>query len=369
MYIKPPILIVAFALMLSCSTNGSVVLLTDSKIVPFYVSQFNIENRANIIVKYKEYINTQIINKENAQIVISKTIDNVDIIKNFKNIQKYYYPDYPVLNKISEKFTHRIIPLGFNFPILIHKNEYNIGKYIDAQKIKTMYKLFQREKKFFISPYISENLFYIISRINKVNFNFLNKNPKYDEKKMLNITDHFKSFLDVNELKFQKKFAEKYQYLKLENILLEKNTLLIAGLTDLSYYKGLNKEIRNKINFSYLTDQNKKLMISNISFMGVQELSQATERFVIWILDKERQKKLIELKDRSKFNEHFGFVDGFTPYKSLNLQLNFKKENPHPIFDENYIDQTLYIPNKKQTEKETQIVNELFLSSITKNPN
>ncbi|WKC57913.1 hypothetical protein [Borrelia sp. P9F1] len=366
MYVKTPFLITAFTLILGCSKYDNVVLLTDSKIVPFYVSQFNIENKANFIVKYKEHINKQIINKENAQVVISKTIDNVDIIKNFKNIQKYYYPDYPVLNKISEEFTHRIIPLGFNIPILIHKNEYNIKQYIDMQDIKTMYKLFQREKKFFVSPYISENLFYMISKINEVNFHFLSNNLEYDEKKVLNITDYFKSFLDVNELKLQKEFAEKYQYLKLENILLEKNTLLIASLTDLEYYKGLNKDIRNKINFSYLTNQNKKSTISNVSFMGVRELSQSIERFIIWILDKERQKKLIELKNRNKFNEHFGFVDGFTPYKSLNLQLNFKKEIPPFIFDENYIDQTSYIPNKKQTEKENKIVNELFLSSIIK---
>ena len=143
---------------------------------------------------------------------------------------------------------------------------------------------------------------------------------------MLNITNHFKSFLNVNELNLQKDLQKKYQYLKLENILLEKNTLLIAGLADLTYYNGLNKDIQNKLNFSYLTDQDKKLTVSNINFMGVQELSQPIEKFIKWILDKEIQKNLIKLKDKNKFNEHFGFVSGLTPYKSLNLQLNIKKK-------------------------------------------
>ena len=121
MYIKKSILIIVFTLIFSCSSNDSVVLLTDNKIIPFYVNQFNIENKASFIVKYKDHINMQIINKENAQIVISKTIDNINIIKNFKNIQKYYSPDYPVLKNISEKFTYRIIPLSFDIPILIYK--------------------------------------------------------------------------------------------------------------------------------------------------------------------------------------------------------------------------------------------------------
>ncbi|AYE36230.1 hypothetical protein DB313_01805 [Borrelia turcica IST7] len=369
MYIKKSILIIVFTLILSCSSNDSIILLTDNKIIPFYVNQFNIEHKASFIVKYKDHINMQTINKENAQIVISKTIDNINIIKNFKNIQKYYSPDYLVLKNISEKFTYRIIPLSFDIPILIYKNEYNIEQYIDAQSIKTIYKLFQREKKFFISPYISESLFYTISKINKINFYFANNNLEYDEKKMLNMINHFKSFLDVNELKLQKRFTEKYQYLKLENILLEKNTLLIAGLADLTYYNGLSKDIQNKLNFSYLTDQDKKLTVSNITFMGVQELSQPIEKFIQWILDKEIQKKLIKLKDKNKFNEHFGFVSGLTPYKSLNLQLNIKKENPSFIIDENDIDQNSYILNKKQIEKENQVINELFLSSITKNLN
>ncbi|UER67533.1 hypothetical protein LKV13_01765 [Borrelia sp. BU AG58] len=360
---KKSVLITAFILILSCSANDNVVLLTDSKIIPFYVSQFNIENKTNFIVKYKDHINAQIINKENAQVVIAKTIDDINIIKNFKNLQKYYHPDYPVLNGISEKFTYRIIPISFDIPILMYKNEYDIEQYIDVQNIKTIYKLFQREKKFFLSPFISENLFYVVSKINKVDFHLANNNPEYDEEKMLSMKEHFKSFLDVNEIKIQKDFAEKYQYLKLENILLEKNTLLIAGLADLEYYKGLKKDVRNKINFSYLTNQNKKLTISNISFMGVKELSQLAERFVVWVLDKEVQKALIELKNRAKFDEHFGFISGLTPYKSLNLKLNIKKETPLFIIDENYIDESTYIPNKKQIEKEIQIINELFIDN------
>ncbi|QMU99141.1 hypothetical protein F0310_01715 [Borrelia sp. A-FGy1] len=370
MYIKKSILIVFFTLIFSCSRNDIIILLTDNKIVPFYVNQFNIENKTSFIVKYKDYINMEAINKENARIVISKTIDNINIIKNFKNIKKYYSPDYTILKNISDKFTYRIIPLSFDVPILIYKKEYNIGQYMDLQSIKSAYKIFQREKKFFISPYISESLFYTISTINKTNFYSANNNQEHDEKKMLNIINYFKSFLDANELKLQKKFTEKYKYLKLENILLEKNTLLIAGLSNLTYYNRLNKDIKNKLNFLYLTDQNKKLTVSNISFMGVQELSQPIEKFIKWILDKETQKTLIQLKDKTKFNEHFGFISGLTSYKSLNLQFSsIIKEATSFIIDENYINQNSYILNKKQIEKEIQAINESFLSSIMKNPN
>ncbi|AHH10522.1 Hypothetical protein BCO_0079900 [Borrelia coriaceae ATCC 43381] len=117
MYIKKLILIIAFTLIFSCSKDNTITILTDNKIIPFYINQFNIQNKISFIIKYKEHINVQTINEENAQIIISKNIDNINITKNFKNIQKYYYSDYPILNHISEKFAYRIMPLSFDIPI------------------------------------------------------------------------------------------------------------------------------------------------------------------------------------------------------------------------------------------------------------
>ncbi|ASQ29146.1 hypothetical protein CDQ96_01725 [Borrelia miyamotoi] len=365
MCIKKLILTITLTLTFSCSNDNTITILTDNKIVPFYINQFNVQNKTSFIIKYKEHINMQTINEENAQVIISKNIDNINIAKNFKNIQKYYYPDYPILNNISEKFTYRIIPLSFDIPILIYKNEYQIQKYIDLQKIKEIYKSFQKHKKFFISPYISENLFYIMSEINDINFHFKKNKPEYDEKKMSNIINYFKSFMNANELALQKSFAEKYKYLNLEKILFQKKTLLIAGTTNLTYYNNLNKDTRDKINFSYLTNKEKKSSAYNINFIGVKEISKPIDKFIQWILNKEVQKTLIKLKNKAKFNEYFGFVNGFTPYKDLNLKLKYiVKEIPLFIIDENYINKNSYILNRKQIEKENQMINELFLSKI-----
>lgn len=76
-------------------------------------------------------------------------------------------------------------------------------------------------------------------------------------KKMSDMINHFKSFIDTNELELHKNFTEKYKYLNLEKILLQKKTILIAGLTNLTYYNSLNKDIKDKINFSYLTNKEK----------------------------------------------------------------------------------------------------------------
>ncbi|AAX16865.1 hypothetical protein [Borrelia hermsii] len=365
MCIKNPILIIVFTLIFSCSKNDTITILTDNKIIPFYINQFNIQNKASFIIKYKEHINIQTANEENAQVIISKNIDNINITKNFKNIKKYYYSDYPILNNISEKFAHKIVPLSFDVPILIYKNEYNIQKYIDIQNIKEIHKSFQKEKKIFISPYISENLFYTLSEINDINFYFGNNKPEYDDTKMSDMINHFKSFIDTNALVLHKNFAEKYKYLDLEKILLQKKTILIAGLTNLTYYNSLNKDTRDKINFSYLTNKGKKTSVCNINFMGVKEISKPIEKFIQWILNQEIQKSLIKFKDKTKFNEHFGFANGFTPYKSLNLKLkHIIKEIPSFIIDENYINKESYILNKKQIEKENHMLNELFLSHI-----
>ncbi|UPA16218.1 hypothetical protein bcCo53_000347 [Borrelia coriaceae] len=365
MYIKKLILIIAFTLIFSCSKDNTITILTDNKIIPFYINQFNIQNKISFIIKYKEHINVQTINEENAQIIISKNIDNINITKNFKNIQKYYYSDYPILNHISEKFAYRIMPLSFDIPILIYKNEHNIQKYIDIQNIKNIHENFKKEKKFFISPYISENLFYTISEINGVNFYFRNNKPEYDEKKMSEMINYFKSFMDTNELVLHKNFSEKYKYLNLEKILLQKKSILIAGLTHLTYYNSLNKNTKDKLNFSYLTNKEKKSSICNISFIGVKEISKPIEKFIQWILSQEIQKSLIQLKEKAKFNEHFGFINGFTPYKGLNLKLrNTIKKIPSFIIDENYINQNSYILNKEQIAKENTMINEFFLSNI-----
>ncbi|AHH08320.1 hypothetical protein baBA2_000339 [Borrelia anserina] len=362
MYIKKLVLIIIFTLIFSCSQDDAITILTDNQIIPFYINQFNIQNKESFIIKYKEHINMQTINEENVQIIISKNIDNINITKNLKNIQKYYYPDYPILNNISGKFAYRIAPLSFDIPILMYKKEYDIQKYIDVQNIKEIYKSFQKKKKIFISPYISENLLYTISEINDINFYFSNNRPSYDEKKMSNMINHFKSFMDVNELKLHKSFTEKYKYLTLEKILLQNKTILIAGLTNLTYYNSLNKDIRDKINFSYLTNNEKKSLVCNINFIGVKEISKSIEKFIQWILNQEVQKSLIKLKEKAKFNEYFGFANGFTPYKSLNLKLkHIIKEIPSFIVDENYLNKNSYILNTEQITKENRMINELFL--------
>ncbi|BCR21786.1 hypothetical protein [Borrelia sp. HM] len=365
MRIKKLISRIIFILIFSCSSHDTITILTDNQIIPFYINQFNIQNKESFIIKYKEHINMQTINEENAQIIVSKNIDNINIAKNFKNIQKYYYPDYLVLNNISAKFAYKIIPISFDIPILIYKNKYQIPKYIDLQNIKEIYKSFQKQKKFFVSPYISENLFYIISEINDLNFSFRKNKPEYDEKKMSNMIDHIKSFMNDNELELQKRFAEKYQYLNLEKILFQKETLLIAGITDLTYYHKLNKDTKDNLNFSYLTNKEKKTSIYNMNFMGVKAISKPIEKFIQWILNKEIQEALINLKYKTKFNEHFGFINGFTPYKELNLKLKHtSKEIPLFIIDENYINKNSYILNKKQIDKENQMINEIFLYKI-----
>lgn len=99
--------------------------------------------------------------------------------------------------------------------------------------------------------------------------------------------------------------------------------------------------------------------------MGVKEISTPIEKFIQWILNQEVQKSLIKLKEKAKFNEHFGFANGFTPYKGLNLKLkHIIKKIPLFIIDENYINKNSYIITKEQIEKENRMINELFLSNI-----
>ncbi len=51
MRIKNLILMAILLISPSCSTNKNIIVLTDNKTIPFYINQFNIENKLNFIIK------------------------------------------------------------------------------------------------------------------------------------------------------------------------------------------------------------------------------------------------------------------------------------------------------------------------------
>ncbi len=148
MRIKNLILIAILLISPSCSTNKNIVVLTDNKTIPFYINQFNIENKANFIIKFRNNIDLQTIEKENAQIIISKNIGNTNIANHFKSVKINYNPDYPILKHIFKQFNYKIIPLGFDIPILIYKNTHHIKKYINTKYLKEEYENFIKDGKF-----------------------------------------------------------------------------------------------------------------------------------------------------------------------------------------------------------------------------
>lgn len=88
----------------------------------------------------------------------------------------------------------------------------------------------------------------------------------------------------------QKDFFNKYGYLKLNKILLNKKSLLITGLSDLTFYNSLSEEEKAQIKFSYLINNNNEIVVSSPNFIGVLETSILTKKFISWILDKKPKK-------------------------------------------------------------------------------
>nr|WP_267915454.1 hypothetical protein [Borreliella garinii] len=365
MRIKNLILMAILLISSSCSTNKNIIVLTDNKTIPFYINQFNIENKLNFIIKFRNNIDLQTVEKENAQIIISKNIGNTNIINHFKSIKINYNPDYPILKNIFKQFNYKIIPLSFDIPILIYKNTHHIKKYINTKYLKEEYENFIKDGKFFISPYISENLFYVISEINDVRFSFEKNKLNYNENKILKMLEYFSSFLNAKQMNLQKDFFNKYGYLKLNKILLNKKSLLITGLSDLTFYNSLSEQEKAQIKFSYLINNNNEIVISSPNFIGVLETSILTKKFISWILDKKTQKNLIGFNNQFQSNICFGFANGFTPYKELNLKIKHSIDGISPfIIDETQINSYSYALSKKTIEKENLLINEWFFSRI-----
>ncbi|WKC87110.1 hypothetical protein [Borreliella kurtenbachii] len=365
MRIKNLILIAILLISPSCSTNKNIVVLTDNKTIPFYINQFNIENKLNFIIKFRNNIDLQTIEKENAQIIISKNIGNTNIANHFKSIKINYNPDYPILKHIFKQFDQKIIPLSFDIPILIYKNTHQIKKYINTKYLKEEYENFIKDGKFFISPYVSENLFYVISQINNVRFSFEKNKLNYNENQILKMLEYFSSFLNTKQMDLQKDFFNKYGYLKLNKILLNKKSLLIAGLSDIAFYNSLSEQEKAQIKFSYLINNNNEIVISSPNFIGILETSILTNKFISWILDKKTQINLIGLNNHSQSNICFGFANGFTPYKELNLKIKHSIDGISPfIIDETQINSHSYILSKKTIGKENLLINDWFFSKI-----
>ncbi|MCD2382834.1 ABC transporter substrate-binding protein, partial [Borreliella americana] len=181
----------------------------------------------------------------------------------------------------------------------------------------------------------------------------------------LKMLEYFSSFLNKKQMDLQKDFFNKYGYLKLNKILLNKKSLLIAGLSDITFYNSLSEQEKAQIKFSYLINDNNEIVISNPNFIGILETSALTKKFINWILDKKTQKILIGFNNKSPSNICFGFANGFTPYKGLNLKIKNSIAGISPfIIDETQINSHSYVLSKKTIEKANLLINEWFFSKI-----
>lgn len=82
-------------------------------------------------------------------------------------------------------------------------------------------------------------------------------------------------------------------------------------------------------------------------------------------MDKKTQKILIGFNNKSPSNICFGFANGFTPYKGLNLKIKNSIAGISPfIIDETQINSHSYVLSKKTIEKANLLINEWFFSKI-----
>ncbi len=149
----------------------------------------------------------------------------------------------------------------------------------------------------------------MLSEINDVRFSFEKNKLNYNENKILKMLEYFSSFLNAKQMDLQKDFFNKYGYLKLNKILLNKKSLLITGLSDLTFYNSLSEQEKAQIKFSYLINNNNEIVISSPNFIGVLETSILTKKFISWILDKKTQKNLIGFNNQFQSNICFAFAN------------------------------------------------------------
>ncbi len=341
--------LVFLALLTSCSNEGRVepvIIWTNRSEISAAVELFNLNSEySKAVVVYKENPAASFakVRKEAVpDIVIGSWLNNLSVEDNFLPIN-YLFEDqlvsksqfYPQLLEYgSRRDQLYLLPVSFNLPLMIYSasNEgmMSTENTITVDQIKELSSNFNKTSKdryvaMGYAPSWQPEFMYEVAKINGADFVQSADNSllfSWNQENLQKSVDYFIDWTSTVNTSTEQEGNYNYKYLPnpvLNNLNSERSLFSYMSSNELFVYP---EEKLDSIRFKWLHKDGKQLIHDEMLTMGLYRYSDnvaRAEEFIIWFMNAENQKDLIQwTNSMNLYTKTFGVAGGFSAIRSVN---------------------------------------------------
>ncbi|MCL2481140.1 MAG: hypothetical protein FWF38_05470 [Spirochaetaceae bacterium] len=324
-----------------------VVLWTDNPEFISYVEMFNSKHDKLKIepVYKKDPAKALIKTRRYPDIVVSSYLNSPQVIDNFKKINSLFRKDKIDKNSFYKELLSKgvkggkqlVLPVSFNMPALMFRRgdvSHNISNFVlTYENVIEISKTFNENKKKGISafsPRWNSNMLYYTAVMSNADFRASgHRSVSYNMNGIEESLKATRAFInDINGgIEKDKLFEEKHLYKPAENLINEQR--IFFAYTDLRDFYATGQQKRERLNFRWLSKDNKIPVCDDIIYAGIPKSAsnkKGAEIFLIWLFDYHTQENIMEA-GKSKRIRSFGISSGFSSLRTVNEQV-FPKHYP-----------------------------------------
>jgi ABC-type glycerol-3-phosphate transport system substrate-binding protein len=343
MRIKSYLIIISAAVLLSCNANKTAVIWTDRPEFALYCEYFNTsQDHYKVTVRYFDYPADELVKSVNMpDIIVGNWLKNSEAIIFFKSLDNIlgakklsrtvFYQKLINAGRIERN--QFLLPVSFNVPALVFSkdrdSELSNPFLIGFDEIKTLSKKYNTERngvytRMGFSPLWNSDFLFIVSTL--FGASFREASPFTWDKEAL---EHSMDFVynwthEINtNNRAEEDFTYKY-FVEPPAKLLQSGRILFTFMDSGTLFT-LSEDIRNNIDFRWLTDKNIIPLSEASVYMGIPKKAKslkAAESFVQWFFKVETQRLLLEMSKLNYMNEDvFGICGGFSALVPVTEQI------------------------------------------------
>lgn len=340
-------LAIFFPMLFSCANETSrLVLWTDCVDFVSYTELFNAsQDKIKIVALYKDDLT--------GAMPPSKSEPHPDIVagaflrsgmqkKYFSRIdsifgknalsREIFYPSILESGKLRER--QYLLPVSFNLPALVfHTNNYDYAQnaFFSFDDIKEASQRFNEKNDdgsygaMAFGPHWNSDFLYLIFKTAGVSYTVQNGKLVYSEgtfQSTVSSTNEWSELINdgvQNELDF----AFKYLYMPFHDQLQSGRSLFAYASSD--RLMSLPEDQLETLDFRWICNDGKIQIEDDAIMMGIYSASKnkaAAKKFLIWFMNEESQKKMLERKFAMKLRtQTFGIASGFSSIQSVNKNI------------------------------------------------
>lgn len=330
---------------ISCEKqNKPVILWTDKTEFVSYAELYNsMQKSVRLLVVYKENpaVAFPVPKDEIApDIVIASWLKNSNTKKYFLTLdhlfsqlqldRRNFYPDLLQAGTINAHLY--LLPVSFNLPaiILSSKNRSLLhDQYlITMDEMQTIGSAYNKQNKnglytaMGFAPSWNSEFMYLALKLHGINFGEKNDNLTWNNMALSSTVNYLKQWtVDANtSSSCEEDFKFKYLYTPAYKLVSNQHCLFALIRSDVLF--GVSKEKTQGLDFRWIHENGTLPVEDDFVALGIYNKSKninAAESFIIWFMQEENQKKLLERTSSMKLNTTtFGIAGGFSSHKLVN---------------------------------------------------